>query len=106
VRDALILVGLLSFPGYLIYWILYHVRGERQRRLWVLVPAVLAWSAASFYCFIRPMLGCIGGHCAHTVSPFLELAVLYAFSSAVLIGLMHWKRDKPTRNEPGSAAQT
>lgn len=94
ITDGFILIGLLAFPGYLVYWVHYHVRRERRRRLWVLAPALLAWCAATYFCFIRLMLWCMGGGCADKVSPFLEFAILYAFSSAVLISLMHWGRAK------------
>ena len=92
VTDSFILIGLLAFPGYLVYWVPHHLRRERRRRLWLLAPALLAWGAATYVCFLRLMLGCMGGHCADTASPFLEFAVLYAFCSAVLVSLMHWAR--------------
>ena len=92
VIDGLTLTGLLSFPVYSVYWFLYHLRGERRRRLWVVVVAFLAWCASTYFCFLRLMLGCMGGHCAGKVSPFLELAIVYALSSGVLILSMHWSR--------------
>ena len=94
VTDGFTLIGLLTFPGYLVYWVGYHFRSDRRRRLWVLAPAVVAWCAATYVCVIRLMLWCMGGGCADKVSPFLEFAILYAFSSAVLITLMHWARAK------------
>jgi hypothetical protein len=101
VTDGLTLIGLLAFPGYLVYWVPYHLRSERRRRLWVLAPALLAWCAATYFCFIRLMLWCMGGGCADKVSPFLEFAILYAFSSAALISLMHWGRiSKGQSHEP------
>jgi hypothetical protein len=101
VIDGFTLFGLLAFPGYLMYWVGYHLRSARRRRLWVLAPALLAWFAATYFCFIRLMLGCMGGGCADKVSPFLEFAILYAFSSAVLISFMHWGRAKasPSLNQ-------
>lgn len=92
VTDGFILIGLLAFPGYLAYWIPYHFRLRRRRRLWVLAPALLAWGAATWFCFVRPMLWCLGGGCADKVSPFLELATVYASSSAVLVSLLHRAR--------------
>jgi hypothetical protein len=94
VIDGFILIGLLSFPAYSVYWVRYHLRGERWRRLWVGMLAFLLWCAATYFCFLRLMLGCMGGGCAEKVSPFLEFAVLYAFSSAVLVFLMHRYRAK------------
>ena len=92
VIDGLILTGLLSFPLYSVYWFGYHFRGTRRHRLWVGIVALLVWCAATYFCFLRLLLGCLGGHCEGKVSPFLELAVVYAVSSAILILLMHWYR--------------
>jgi hypothetical protein len=41
----------------------------------------------TWFCFLRLMLGCIGGHCDDT--GFVPFAILYAISSAVLILAMH-----------------
>jgi len=90
--DGLTLVGLLSFPAYSLYWVPYHLRRARRRRLWVGLAAFLLWCVATYLCFLRPMLQCMGGHCAGRVSPFLELALAYAGSSAALILLMHGNR--------------
>ena len=87
--DALTLFGLLSFPGYLVYWVGYHLRGHRSRRLWAGAVGFLIWCAATYFCFLRLMFGCMGGHCGDRVSPFLEFAILYAGVSAALIVLMH-----------------
>ena len=92
--DSFILIGLLSFPAYSVYWVWYHLRGERWRRLWVGMAGLLVWCVATYFCFLRLMFACMGGHCAGKVSPFLEFAILYAISSAVLILLMHWYRAK------------
>ena len=92
--DGFTLAGLLSFPAYSVYWFLYHLRGERRRRLWVGIVAFLIWCATTYFCLLRLMLGCMGGHCAGQISPFLEFAIVYAVSSAVLILLMHWYRAK------------
>jgi len=92
--SSLVLVGLLSFPAYSVYWVTRQLRGGGWRRLWIAMVAFLAWCVATYFCFIRPMLGCLGGGCADKVSPFLELAVVYIFSSAMLIVLMHWCRAK------------
>jgi hypothetical protein len=94
VIDSFTLVGLLSFPAYSVYWFGYHLRGERRRRLWIGIMALLLWCVATYFCFLRLMFGCMGGHCAGKVSPFLEFAVIYAVSSVVLILLMHWYRAK------------
>ena len=90
--DGLTLAGLLGFPGYSAYWFPYHLRGERRRRLWLGFVAFLIWCAATYFCFLRLMLACMGGNCAGKVSPFLEFAIAYAASTALLIGLMHWYR--------------
>ena len=87
--DAFTLIGLLSFPAYLVYWVKHHLRREGWRRLWVGMVALLAWCAATYLCFLRLMFGCMGGGCAGKVSPFLEFAVLYAVSSGALILLLH-----------------
>jgi hypothetical protein len=101
VIDSFILIGLLVFPGYLVYWVAYHRRRERRRRLWMLAPALLAWCAATYFCFIRLMLWCMGGNCADKVSPFLEFSILYAVSSAGLVSLMHWGRARaPATRSP------
>lgn len=92
--DGFVLIGLLSFPAYSVYWVGYHLRGERWRHLWVGIVALLAWCVATYFCFLRLMFACMGGHCANKVSPFLEFAILYAFSSAALILLMHLYRAK------------
>jgi hypothetical protein len=92
--DSFTLAGLLGFPAYSLYWFGYHLRGERRRRLWVGAGAFLVWCLATYFCFLRVMLGCMGGHCGGKVSPFLELAITYALASAVLIFLMHWYRAK------------
>jgi hypothetical protein len=89
VIDVFVLIGLLSFPAYSLYWFGYHVRAERRGRLWVAFVAFVVWCLATYFCFLRLMLQCMGGHCAGKVSPFLELAVLYAASSLALILSMH-----------------
>ena len=94
VIDLFVLVGLLSFPAYFVYWVRHHFRGGRRRRLWVGFAAFLIWCVATYYCFLRLMLQCMGGHCADRVSPFLELAILYAVSSAALILSMHRYRTR------------
>jgi hypothetical protein len=94
VIDIFTLIGLLSFPPYLLYWIVYHVRLRAWRRLWGALLAVFAWLIASTGFFIFPMLGCMGGGCAEKVSPFLQFAVLYAFSSATIVFLLHRFRVK------------
>jgi hypothetical protein len=93
VIDGLTLVGLLSFPAYSLYWVPYQLRAAR-RRLWVGLVAFLLWCAATYVCFLWPMLQCLGGHCGERVSPFLELGLAYAGASAALILLMHWQRGK------------
>ena len=90
--DALTLVGLLGFPAYAVYWFRYHLGAERRPRLWIGIAAFLAWCVATYVCFLRLMLGCLGGNCAGKVSPFLEFAILYAVSSAGLIMWMHRSR--------------
>src|SRR5688572_16464727 len=90
--DSFTLVGLLGFPAYFVYWVVYHLRAEGRRRLWIGMAAFVAWCVATYVCFLRLMLGCMGGNCAGRVSPFLEFAVLYAVSSAMLILLMHRHR--------------
>jgi hypothetical protein len=92
VIDAFTLAGLLSFPAYSVYWFLYHLRSQRRRRLWAGIAAFVLWCVATYVCFLRLMLGCMGGHCAGKVSPFLEFAILYAVSAVALIGLLHWYR--------------
>ena len=81
--DALTLIGLVSFPAYAIYWVRYHRPPERRHRLWALAVAFAVWCAVTWFCFLRLMLGCIGGHCDDT--GFLPFAILYAISSAMLI---------------------
>jgi hypothetical protein len=93
VIDACTLIGLVSFPVYSVYWVIYHLREERRRRLWVAAAAFLAWCAVTWFCFLRLMLGCIGGHCDDT--GFVPFAILYAISSAVLILGMHQYRAAP-----------
>jgi hypothetical protein len=88
----LVLFGLLSFPAYSVYWVWHHARGEGRRQISVGVLGFLAWCVATYFCFIGPMLGCLGGGCADRVSPFLELAIVYALTSGALIVLMHrWR---------------
>jgi len=94
VIDIFTLIGLLSFPPYLLYWIAYHVHLRAWRRLWGALLAVFAWLSATIALFIFPMLGCMGGGCAEKVSPFLQFAVLYAFSSATIVFLLHRFRVK------------
>jgi len=94
VIDTFVLIGLLSLPAYSVYWVRYHLRGDRRGRLWVGLVAFLAWCVATYFCFLRLMLQCMGGHCADKVSPFLEFAILYAASSVVLILSMHRYRAK------------
>jgi len=94
VIDTFTLIGLLSFPPYLLYWIVYHVRLRATRRLWRALIALVAWLIATAALFLLPMLACMAGGCAGKVSPFLQLAVLYAFSSVTIIFLMHWFRAK------------
>ena len=91
--DIFVLIGFVSFPAYSVYWV-YHLRRDLWRRLWVGLAALLLWCVATYYCFLRLMLQCMGGNCADKVSPFLELAILYAVSSAVLILSMHRYRAK------------
>lgn len=93
--DGLTLVGLLPLPAYSVYWLRYHLRGERWRRLWLGGLALLAWGVATYVCFIRLVLGCLGGGCADKVSPFLEFSIIYAVSSTLLIFLLHWYRASP-----------
>jgi hypothetical protein len=88
--DVFTLIGLFSFPAYSIYWVRYHLPAERRHRLWALAVAFVAWCAVTWFCFLRLMLGCIGGHCDDT--GFLPFAILYAISSAVLILVMHHYR--------------
>jgi hypothetical protein len=85
--DAFTLIGLVTFPAYSIYWVRYHQPAERRHRLWALVVAFVVWCAVTWFCFLRLMLGCIGGHCDDT--GFVPFAILYAISSAVLILAMH-----------------
>jgi hypothetical protein len=92
--DFFVLVGLLSFPAYSVYWVRYHLRGARRGRLWAGLPAFLGWCLATYVCFLRLMLQCMGGHCADQVSPFLEFAILYAATSIALILSMHRYRSK------------
>jgi hypothetical protein len=94
VIDGFTLIGLLSLPAYSVYWVRYHLRGEGWRRLWVGMAAFVAWCVATYFCFIRLIFWCLGGGCADRVSPFLEFAILYAFSSGVLILVMHRYRAK------------
>jgi hypothetical protein len=101
VTDVLTLIGLVSFPAYSVYWILYQRRRGR-RSLWPGLSALLLWCAATYWCFLRLMLGCLGGHCGDQVSPFLELAIVYAGTSAALIVLLHWKR-ATGRNRAGAS---
>jgi hypothetical protein len=85
ITDSFILIGLLSFPAYSVYRVGYHLRQKRRHRLWVGIVAFLAWCVATYVCFLRLKLACMGGHCAGKVSPFLEFAILYAFSAAAII---------------------
>jgi hypothetical protein len=89
VIDAFVATGLVSFPLYLGYWIVFQVRRRTARRLWAGLAAFAIWCAATWFCFIRLMIQCMAGGCAEKVSPFLEYAILYAVTSVVLIGLMH-----------------
>lgn len=95
VIDGFTMIGLFGFPPYWVYWIGYHLRRERRRRLWLGMPALLAWCAATYFCFLRLMIGCMGGGCADKVSPFLEYAIIYAFSSIVLILMLRALRARP-----------
>jgi len=92
--DVFVLIGLLSFPLYLLYWVGYHVQLRVWKRLWGGFASIVAWLLVTIGCFIVPMLSCAGGGCAEKVSPFLQLAVLYAFSSSILIYLLHRFRAK------------
>lgn len=89
VIDGFLLLGLLGFPAYSVYWVRHQSRGEGWRRLWIGMLAFLAWCAATYFCFLRLLVGCLAGGCAGRTSPFLEFAVLYAVISGVLIVLMH-----------------
>lgn len=93
VIDGLVLFGLLSFPAYSAYWVRHQLR-DRGRRLWIGMLAFLVWCAATYFCFLRLMFGCMGGGCADRVSPFLEFAIVYAVTSAILIVSMHLCRTK------------
>jgi hypothetical protein len=107
VIDMLALTGLLAFPIYALYWVARRLRMHARRRLWLVIPAFLAWATATFFCLLLPMLGCMGGGCAGRVSPFLELALLHAVTSVVLILLLHRYRGHgpgPLRNGPPSGA--
>ena len=88
--DAFTLIGLVTFPAYAVYWVIHHLNKERRHRLWVAAVAFIAWCAVTWFCFLRLMLGCMSGHCDDT--GFLQFAILYAISSAVLILLMHQYR--------------
>src|SRR5215510_11837322 len=90
VSDALTLIALLGFPGYLLYWIPYHFPRGRRRRLWMVLPAVVAWCLATWYCFIALALGCLGGGCAGR--NYLGYAVAYVLIAAALVAAMHWWR--------------
>lgn len=94
VTDILVLIGLFSFPPYLVYWIWLQIRLRTPRRLWWVLPALMAWMAATFFFLLLPMLACFGGGCADKVSPFLQYAVLYAAASLVLILLLYLFRRK------------
>lgn len=87
-------IGFLSFPAYLLYWIVYHVHLRAWRHLWRAFVAFLAWSIATIVFFLFPMAGCTGGGCAGRVFPFLGFAVLYACSSAAIIVRLHRFRVK------------
>ena len=93
--DVFTLIGLISFPAYAIYWVRYHLSGERRHRLWAVPVAFLVWCGATWYCFLRLMMWCLGGNCAGKVSPFLEFAMLYAAVSGGLILAMHQYRAEP-----------
>ena len=90
VTDALTLVALLGFPGYLFYWVPYHLKRSRWRRLWVVLPAFAAWCAATWYCFIALALGCLGGGCAYR--NYLGYAIVYVLVAAALVAFLHWSR--------------
>ena len=94
VIDAFTLVGLLSVPPYLVYWVVYHVRLRALHRLWGALAAFFAWLVATAALFILPMLACMAGGCAGRMSPFLQMAVLYAISSATIVFLLHRFRVK------------
>ena len=90
--DGFSLIGLLGFPPYLVYWIRIQIRARTARRLWWLLPALIAWLAATVFFLLLPMLACMGGGCAGKVSPFLQYAVLYAACTLALIMLLQWFR--------------
>jgi hypothetical protein len=98
ITDGLVLIGMLAFPAYSLYWFPYQLRSERRQRLRIGIWAFLAWCLATYVCFVRLMLGCIGGHCAGRVSPFLEFAVVYALVTVGLIWWMH--RSRAARRAP------
>ena len=97
--DALTMFGFFGFPAYGIYWVSYQLRHRARHRLWVGVVAFLMWCAATVFWFLRPMSWCFGGGCAGRVSPFLQYALLYALSSAMLMLAMHVFR-VPNSSEP------
>jgi hypothetical protein len=92
VIGALTLFGLFSFPSYALYWLISQLRAGVRPRLWIGAAASFAWTVATWVCFLRLMIGCLGGHCGGRVSPFLEFSILYAVSSAALIlVLSRWR---------------
>jgi hypothetical protein len=96
--GAFTLLGLFSFPAYALYWLLSQLRAGARPRLWLAAAAFFAWGVATYVCFLRLVIGCLGGHCGGRVSPFLEFSILYAVSSAALIlVLSRWRvrRAKP-----------
>ena len=92
--DIFTLIGLLGFPLYLAYWVWAQFRAGTRRRLWWAVLALITWMAATFFLFLLPMFGCMGGGCAGKASPLLHYAILYAACSVALILLLQWLRRK------------
>jgi len=92
VIGAFTLIGLFSFPAYALYWLISQLRAGARPPLWLGAAAFLAWCVATYVCFLRLMIGCMGGHCGGRVSPFLEFSILYAVSSgALILVLSRWR---------------
>jgi hypothetical protein len=89
VIDTFLVIGLFGFRRIMVYWIVLPVSAADGETPVGRPQGVLRSGAATWFCFIRLMLGCMGGGCADEISPFLEYAMLYAGISVVLIGLMH-----------------
>ena len=79
--DALSLAGLFAYPLGALTWAF----SSRMRRRWRrTVGPWLTWIAATVFCLVLPMMGCMAGHCAGKFYPFVPLAGAYA---AISIGL-------------------